>query len=339
MNSSIFKTAALAATTILFFSCDRTVSPERETSEQCEISVAINGINLETRSTDLKPTSDESRYRDATILVYGKDTGMLESYKEWKGSPVKFTLDKGEKVFYALLNAGSDIATKSGTVNDLLGNVATLKNDLSGFFMMGTNNVNVVDKSASTTITVTRAAAKISFEQVSLNFDSPALAALSFSIDAVMVINATGDISYNAVSSNQASYSPQVWYNKRNYTSGDCNKYLYDSSIARTLANGKSTTLGSVLYTYPNFTATDSHATQWSPRKTRVCLKCTLGTETVYYPLTLDTVGPNKYYTVKALTITKKGVSNPDDEWDDAESSGNIIIGDWFDGGDITETL
>lgn len=331
---------AAAALIIALSSCSREEAMGNLNDEPCSVEVSLLGADLSvtTKASDVTPTAAESAYKTASILVYDKTSGILESYKSWSGSSVSFTLNKGTKLFYGVVNGGADIATKAGTVTELLNNTATLKNDLGGFLMIGSQEVVVSGKS-SFTITVKRAAAKFVFKDVKLSLDSPALSAQNFTIKGVLVINAPGDISFNAVQNNLTNYLPTVWYNQRKYVSSDCNSYLYAGNLDRAVSNGSTVAVGTTLYSYPNFTASDSHAAAWSPRKTRVCLECTIGSETVYYPVTIATVEPNHVYTINSLTITKKGITDPDGEWDDAGASGNITIADWTDGGSYDETL
>lgn len=337
MKRTILAAAALIAA---LSSCNREETLPALPQEACDVEVNITGVGLSvsTRASDTTPTASESAYTTATILVYDKASGALESYKPWTGSSVSFTLNKGTKVFYGVLNGGADIASRAATVSALLSNTATLKSDLGGFLMIGSQEVNVSGKT-SFSITVKRAAAKFVYKDVKLAFDSPALASQTFTIKGVLVINAPGDISYNAVQNGLSTYSPTIWYNQRKYVSSDCNSCLYAGGINRTASNGSTTAVGKTLYSYPNYTSTDSHAAAWSPRKTRVCLECTIGSETVYYPVTLDKVEPNHVYTISSLTVTKKGISDPDGEWDDAGASGSITIADWIDGGSYDETL
>lgn len=331
---------AAAAVIMALSSCNKEENTAGQPLETCNVEVGLTGAELyvTTKASDTTPTAKESAYTTAMILVYDKASGVLESYKPWTGTSVSFTLNKGVKLFYGVVNGGADIASRAGTVTELLGNTATLKSDVNGFFMIGSQEVNVSGKS-SFTITVKRAAAKFVYKNVSLNLDSPALSSQTFTIKGVLIINAPGDISYKAVHDNLGNYAPKIWYNQRKYVSSDCNSMLYANSVNQTVANGKSVTLNQVLYSYPNFTAEDSHSATWSPRKTRVCLECTIGSETVYYPLTISTVEPNHIYTINSLSITKKGIPDPDGEWDDAGASGTIVIADWTDGGEIDETL
>lgn len=335
------RTLLMAAAVIsALASCNRENSAVNIPDEKFNVEVSLMGVDLSvsTKASDVTPTATESAYRTASILVYDKATGVLESYKDWSGSSVSFTLNKGTKLFYGVVNGGSDIAAKSGTVKDLLSNTASLKSDLGGFLMIGCQEVTVSGKS-SFTISVKRAAAKFVFKDVKLNFDSPALSSQNFTIVGVLVINAAGDISYDAVQNSLATYQPSLWYNKRKLEQSDCDRYLYAGGINKTVADGTVASVGKTLYAYPNFTVTDTHDASWSPRKTRVCLECTIGGETVYYPVTLATVEPNHIYTINSLTVTKKGISDPDGEWDDAGATGSITIADWTDGGSYDETL
>lgn len=337
MKKTILAFALMAAA---LSSCTREEGAPSLNNEKFDVEVNLTGLDMSvnTKAVDVTSTPAESAWSTATILVYDKGTGALESYKQWTGSSVSFTLSKGAKLFYGVLNAGADIASRAASVTALLANTATLKNDLTNFFMIGNQEVNVSGQT-SFSITVKRAAAKFVVKDVKLNLDSPALSSQAFTVKGILVINAPGDISYNAVQNGLSTYQPTLWYNQRKYVSSDCNKYLYVSGINKAIANGSTATLDKTLYSYPNYTAEDSHNATWSARKTRVCLECTIGSETVYYPVTLNKVEPNHIYTINSLTITKKGITDPDGEWDNSGAAGSITIADWTDGGSVDETL
>ena len=85
--------------------------------------------------------------------------------------------------------------------------------------------------------------------------------------------------------------------------------FTHDAPAA-SVVNEEAYSTQHTFYCYPN-KAADSDATSWSPRRTRLVLKTTLGTDTYYYPVTLPELENNKSYELE-LTITRPGSDNAD---------------------------
>lgn len=331
------------ATSLFAISCNKNLDqevsvPATSDAQLYEVSVTVDPNCVEPNvKSDINPSASEKSYTNAYILAYNKTTGALVDYKAWSGSSVKFSLDKGTYTFYAVLNYGSDVTSAASSINNLLNLKATLKKDLNGFEMIGHSDITV-PATDPCSITVKRVTAKVVMQNVKINFESQVLASSTFILKNVFIINAVGDDSF-ANADNGTAYTPTVWYNQLKYVSGDCNNYLYAGGINKTIAQGATYGVNKTFYVYPNATETDKHNGSFSARKTRIILEATINGETCYYPLTFASIGANKVYTVKSITITRKGIANPDDVWDDGSGTGSVIIGDWTEGGEYDETL
>lgn len=143
---------------------------------------------------------------------------------------------------------------------------------------------------------------KVVLKTVNRDFTSAALAALDFSIDEIFITNVAGDVNYGLTD------NPVEWYNKMDYSS-ELAMFTHDAPAA-SVANEEAYSTQHTFYCYPN-KAADSDAASWSPRRTRLVLKTTLGTDTYYYPVTLPELENNRSYELE-ITITRPGSDNAD---------------------------
>ena len=167
--------------------------------------------------------------------------------------------------------------------------------------MIGKTNADLPSE-LPVNVEVDRIVSKVVLKTVNRAFTSAALAALNFSIDEIFITNVAGDVNYGLTD------NPVDWYNKMDYSS-ELAMFTYDAPAA-SVVNEEAYSTQHTFYCYPN-KAADSDATSWSPRRTRLVLKTTLGTDTYYYPVTLPELENNKSYELE-LTITRPGSDNAD---------------------------
>lgn len=331
----------LAFAGILSASCNKEAGPVAEPdvrpAQKYEVLVGLSNVDLmitESKASTAA-TETEKRVDDAYIIVYATD-GTLVDYKAWSGSSVKFALEAGTYQFYAAVNTGMDAAPASLT--DFRALVGTLKDDLSGFTMVGWTEKEVSVGNETFSITARRLASKIVIEDLKVNFSAVSLQSEEVTVNAVYLINVPGDLSFGAYLAGTA-YSPTLWYNQMKYVSGDCDNCLFAGSLGVKVGHGETAVLDKVFYSYPNGTASDVHNGTFSSRKTRLVVECTILGDTCYYPFTFEQLESNKIYTITSLTLTRRGVESPDEVWNADEVSGNLTIDDWTNGGEYSESL
>lgn len=333
-----FSILALAGAVLV--SCNKEMNPQQpgvNPGEKLEVIVGLSNVDLTVTETkaDLTASAAEKKVDDAYVLVYGSN-GNLVDYKAWSGSSVKFALEAGTYKFYAIINTGA--TSMPATVSALNALNGTLKADLSGFTMLGYTEKSIATGNETFSITAKRLATKVVFENLVVNFSSSSLQAAGMTVNAVYLTNAVGEMSFASYLGGSFS-APSLWYNKMKYESGDCNAYLYAGNLNLQAAHGSTKALNKTFYTYPNETASDVHNGTWGARKTRLVIEATVNGSKCYYPFTFDTLESNKVYTVKSITVTRKGVTNPDDVWNSDEVSGNVTVDDWTNGGEYTEEM
>ena len=264
--------------------------------ERTELTVGIaTGM---TRSTTIT-AEDEVKVNNLQVFVFRGDA--LDAYGVAdNASSVTVSCTKGDREVYAVVNAPDlkDIATKT----DLLAAKSALTdNDESNFVMFGKTDATLPSE-LPVNVEVDRMVSKVVFKTVNRAFTSAALAALDFSIDEIFITNVAGDVNYGLTD------NPLEWYNKMDYNS-EMAMFTHDAPAA-SVVNEEAYSTQHTFYCYPN-KAADSDATSWSPRRTRLVLKTTLGTDTYYYPVTLPELENNKSYELE-LTITRPGSDNAD---------------------------
>ena len=281
--------------------------------ERTELTVGIaTGI---TKSTTIT-ADDEVKVNNLQVFVFRGDA--LDAYGVAdNASTVTVSCTKGNREVYAVVNAPDlkDIATKT----DLLAAKSALSdNDESNFVMIGKTNADLPSE-LPVNVEVDRIVSKVVLKTVNRAFTSAALAALNFSIDEIFITNVAGDVNYGLTD------NPLEWYNKMDYNS-EMAMFTHDAPAA-SVVNEEAYSTQHTFYCYPN-KAADSDATSWSPRRTRLVLKTTLGTDTYYYPVTLPELENNKSYELE-LTITRPGSDNADMPVSFADCSFSISVKPW----------
>ena len=281
--------------------------------ERTELTV---GIATElTRSTTIT-ADDEVKVNNLQVFVFRGDA--LDAYGVAdNASSVTVSCTKGDREVYAVVNAPDlkDIATKT----DLLAAKSALSdNNESNFVMIGKTNADLPSE-LPVNVEVDRIVSKVVLKTVNRAFTSAALAALNFSIDEIFITNVAGDVNYGLTD------NPLEWYNKMDYNS-EMAMFTHDAPAA-SVVNEEAYSTQHTFYCYPN-KAADSDAASWSPRRTRLVLKTTLGTDTYYYPVTLPELENNKSYELE-LTITRPGSESPDNPVSFADCTFSISVKPW----------
>ena len=283
----------------------------------CSLTVGVQGTVL-TRSTSIS-SDDEVAVSSLQVLVFRPD-GALDAYGTVDNdTEITLSCTAGSRTAYAVVNAPSlaSVSSEAGLLS-----TATLlsENSASAFQMIGSRTVTL-PQAQTVTIDVERIVSRISIKSVTRSFTSASLAAKTFTIDEVFLVNVAGD---NVFSLDGA---PSTWFNQRAYSSEQA-AFTHDAP-AQSMENGATYSTVHSFYAYPNPTVDDSSETTWSARHTRLVLKTTLGTDTYYYPITLPSLEPNKSYEIENLTITRPGSDSPDVPVSFADCTFDLHVLDW----------
>lgn len=275
------------------------------------------GISRSVTKSSTITDDDEVKVNTLQVFVFRGDA--LDAYASAENvSEVTLSCTNGERSVYALVNAPdmSHISSKTA----LLSTKSTLSDYPEyGFEMIGHKDI-ILPQTSTVTIDVTRMVSRVILKQVTRNFTSSALADLEFKIDEVYLLNVAEDTNYGLTD------APEHWINAGWYD-GSLPELTHDNTEAD-IINGDCWPMNCRYYAYPN-DSEDSTEEDWSPRRTRLVLKTTLGGKVYYYPVTLPELEPNKSYEIENLTITRPGSDNPDKPVTFQEATFDINVLPW----------
>jgi hypothetical protein len=262
-------------------------------------------------ATRATAAADEASIRDA-CLYFVNDRGIVVDAVAVNGNSVLRNFETGTYKAYYVANCGLTVHSFT-TENEINSHVRSLASETGSFSMSASKSFSVPeDKTCS--ITAVRLVSKVEIDKISIDFSQyPDLAAQTFTIDSIFLINVAGE----SILADGTSFFPSSssWVNKRGYVSSTSNALLCDAVGRRVTAASPYSSVH-YFYCYQNNASTDSHSATWSVRYTRLVVSCTLGTRKTYYPI--DITGPgnrlsrNCRYVISELVITDLGSTGPD---------------------------
>lgn len=322
---------AIVAFTVLFAtafvnSCNKLENDRRgeensQVTEEVKIPIHLTlGGGSVTKSTKITE-SDETAIKNVQLFVFDS-AGDIESYKSVSDtSELNADVTAGKKNICVFVNAPNLNTVANMSDFDNISSLLT-DNSEKSFVMSGRDTCTIV-KETTVTIDVKRLVSKVRINKITTAFTSATLAAESFTIDSIYVVNVASDAGYftDAV--------PSSWLNQRAWKTSAADPLLAEKISGVVLKNNSSHVQEHDFYVYPNPTDDDNSDLLWSPRHTRLVVQATLKGKTVYYPMTLPILEKNKCYTISELTITRPGSSSPDEPVSIQTCKFKINILDW----------
>lgn len=331
-----------------------------------KITVSISSGDFQTKAAhaDVK----DFQINKFQIFVFDSD-GKLETslYKEI--TPVQASVNAtlatftGAKTVYALVNHPRLTLKKDYPLSGFEADLTDLRNNSAGNIVMSGKNTLTVkeydkNKNSGTgpqnlDIFVKRLPAMIVLDKITVDFTGTDLEGASFSAMELYLKNVVGRCHYGLdglTSSENTGVMPiplldadhknqEYWYNKMTRVSGDDFPAIFDAWTANLTTSGAESTCGRTLFAYPNKESGDSHASTFSPRKTRLVLKAhvTKGDVTgaggvdTYYVFDLPVLQANTVYTVRNITLTMLGKDNDnnDDDIQAGKITPKITVDEW----------
>ena len=304
--------AALVACNKELPSQGNTPALPQEDTQLHELTVKVAGRNIATKATDI---SGEATVNSLQVFVFRSGADELDAYGTVaSASELTISCTTGEKDIYALVNAPDlkAIATKT----DLLATVSELSNNRTDNFEMIGTATATVPEALGITVNVDRLASRVVIKKITRNFTSDALKAVDFSIDAIYLVNAAGDLNYGK------DGEPTKWYNEGSNKSEQATLLVDTPSAA--VINGESHSTAHYFYAYPNLNSGDDAVAD-----TRLVVEATLDGRKYYYPVTMPKMESNKSYEINELTITRPGSDDPDTPIEITDQDFKIQVNDW----------
>ena len=283
-------------------------------------------------STKSVMESDESAITNLQIMVFDAN-GVLEGYRNTTSTSVTITCTSGQKTIAAFANA-PDFGNVT-KLADMYKMKSQLVSQSPTFLCMEGYVTKNLEASSTVNIALRRMVAKISIKSVMNLFELKQHQDMEFKITSIYLVNVPGECMFMA---DPDVYVPELWFNKK--SNEKAYPHIYDEiSGGEKIEYAMEYSQEHYFYCYPNVVEDDIHGGEgWSPRKTRLVVEATLGGSTYYYPITLDRVEQNTYYSYK-LDITRPGSSSPDIPVDDSAMTFNVVVEDWNTYPTVLETI
>lgn len=322
--------AAVAA--VALAACEEKINEQTVSAdEMVELRVSIP--SAATKVSEKNEPGTPGAVHSLQVFLFD-DSGALETSDVQSGSSIVLPCVPGKKTVVALVNAPELSEVQS--YSQLTGVKSKLgDNTIDSMVMEGEVAVDI-NTNTSVTIPVSRLAAKVVLRQVTNNFALTTHQQMDFIIKSIYLVNVAGEKSY------LSDAMPTLWYNKMAKAidlEGSTPTFIHDElpSPVKVPFNG-TYTADKYYYCYPNPTEEDTSDKTWSERFTRLVVEATLGSETVYYPVTLPDVSMNTVYEI-SLKITRPGSDSPDEPVSGHVAEFKIEVQDWITGELIEEII
>ena len=322
MRNIIAYSAAALLGAMSLASCDKEAAVQAP-SEPIRLEVSVTGA-AGTRATGLtfaqgsNQSSEEATVNTLQVLIFDGD--RLDGYASVeKAKELTVTCTSGSRAVYAVVN-GPDLSKVSSPAG-ITGQAATLRGSVSDFEMWG-SVTETLAKDGKVVVPVDRMAARIVLRGIKNGLTTPALAD-DFTVDAVYLTNVAGDANYGGA----RDYTVSKWYNRRGYESANnLGSVTYDA-VSKKIASGETLSDAHFFYCMPNANGIKVGG-PWSPRLSRLVIRCTVAGKVYDYPVDLTRNGQpivierNHSYEINLLNITRLGNedngsepndNNPDD--------------------------
>ena len=256
------------------------------------------------------------------LLAFRTDSGLLDCYAHASGTgttTVNARVTAGESLdWYIIANAPASAALSSfSSRSSFLAARTTLSQTTASTMVMHANGTMTFPKNTTGApievddIELSRYACKVSVSNIKVKWLEAFDTAPSCTLDRAVLTNARGDCAWSGTPS---ALTGDLWYNCSTDATpeGFLGSLLsWDGPLAMN-ASGVNTDV--VLYTMSNASEGNGYATDtpWAPRRTRLCLRLTIGGIQQWYPIDLPAMQGNRHYVVSELVINGPGTLQPD---------------------------
>ena len=322
--------AAVAA--VALAACEEKINEQTVSADEM-VELKISIPSAATKVSEKNEPGTPDAVNSLQVFLFD-DKGALETSDVQSSTSLVLPCVPGKKKVVALVNAPELSGVSS--YSQLTGMTSKLgDNTIDSMVMEGELEVDITSNT-SVTIPVSRLAAKVILRQVVNNFELPTHQQMEFAINSIYLVNVAGEKAY------LSDAMPSLWYNMMQKTidlDGSTPRFIYEDlpSPIKVPYNG-TFTADRYFYCYPNPTSTDTSDKTWSERYTRLVVQTTLGSETVYYPITLPDINKNTVYEI-ALKITRPGSDSPDEPVSGHVAEFKIAVQDWITGELIEEVI
>ena len=289
--------AAAAATLLLISACNENDRPPLpEDGGRIRVEVGIEGTGA-TRAVGIVSGSDasEAKVNDLQVFVFNGD--RMDGYAHGTNTKsLSVSCTAGPRDIFAVVNAPSLAGIT--TLDQLLGTVSSLVEDIRNFRMVGKKTENL-PVSQTITVQVDRLAARVVLKGIRNGLKNNPETLL---IRSVYLTNVAGDVNFGC----SPDYVPQTWYNRRGYQHANCLGTFNRDAVDAPVSQGQTYSTAHYFYSMPN--AFDpATGGPWTPRRAKLVVQASIGGTVYDYPVLLPPLEANHSYEIELLTITRTG--------------------------------
>lgn len=315
MKNFFYISGIALSTALVLSSCNKSIDPTIQTGPDeprfsLEVSLSGSAGQMETKVTGETATisAGESKVSSLQVLVFRGD--FLDAYAKSTSANASVSCTEGSRTVYAVVNAPDLSGISSLTA--LKSKVVDLsENSAASFVMVGSKSVTI-PATGAVSIDVERIVSRVVVKSISRDFESPSLAALSFKVDKIYLVNAAGN------SKLDLSGAPTKWYNEGSNKSQVVT--LLSDAPGAAIANKASYSTTHYFYAMPN---------PASAKKTLLVIEATLGSQKYYYPVELPALEHNCSYEISKVTVKRPGSDTPTDPVSSSSASFTVKVTPW----------
>lgn len=194
MKKTFVMAAAAVSMAAFAISCNKSeVASENIAEETAEISVRVSSSAFIGKTA--LSENNEQKVNNVQVFVF-RGNGELDAYASSDTkADIKLSCTTGSKIVKAVVNA-PDLSSIS-KMKDLNSSITSLTdNSLTNFVMTGSDNIDL-NTDQTLTVYVSRIAARLAIEKVSVNFTSQAYRNMDMKIHRIYAVNVAGNTSYD----------------------------------------------------------------------------------------------------------------------------------------------
>ena len=303
----------------------------QEVGERGRLSVTIDYETSQTKAlTDyVQSLDEEKRVNKTAVLVFDKNTGALNAYKELlvAGGECVLSVTTGEKVVYVVINGPAlGTVTTVDQLKQVVDDLAETDIQTNGLVMVGHQDCIVRSReTAEPRITVRRLVARVVLHKIT-NKIPPQYGDMT--VDCVYLGNACtmqtlGGVSSNSVNVDGYADAAKTLPIGKDGVTGSCSGYMY-RSVGGNIATGETSSSKQHLYCQPNASGTVT---------CMYVLVTIMGTQYYYRVPLKDGLEANKTYSVEIEIANLGSLLPPDGDFQKGQIMPMISVSGW-DAGD-----
>ena len=268
----------------------------------------------------IRGSAGETMPEELDLYAFRDDDHCLESASSGTGDSISIRLVNGRDYRLYLLGNGHGIPGIAGSEEEFLTKRTSLEENNPGKPVMFSSPLLFNCGEDEPTLELRRYLCKVTVKEISSVWPEN----MSCAVTALAIVNASGSVPLSGIPD-----SEDIRFNLAGIDSAlpaaIKDKLLWEGSID---IHGE-TDIGKSLYTMPNASDADTYGLPWAPRRTRLAIRLSFGSESNWYPVNLPPMTCNSDYVIEHILIQGPGSLAPDEAIDRTSISFDVRVRPW----------